>query len=202
MKYLAIDTSSKNLIVIAKNEDKCYVHYDPECGVNHSVSLMPAVEEALDKCDLNLKDVDFLACTVGAGSFTGIRIGISTIKALCFAYNKPCLSLTSFDLVAYNKNGEKIMAIIDAKHSHYYACGYDKNQVTVSPCYIDTETLNEYSKEYLLASSETIDSVKTEVLDPVTGMINAIEKKKGEVFTDLEKLCPEYVRKSQAEEGR
>ena len=88
MKYLAIDTSGKNLIVIAKNGDKEEIFFDPDCGLNHSVTLMDAVEQTAQKIQLDLSSVDFFSCTLGAGSFTGIRIGVSTIKALCFAYKK------------------------------------------------------------------------------------------------------------------
>ena len=103
MRYIAIDTSAKNLTIIAYDNGKIHKVFDEECGVNHSTELMPKLEELLHKANFDLKDADFLACVVGAGSFTGIRIGVATVKALCFAYKKPCLSITSFDTLAYNE---------------------------------------------------------------------------------------------------
>ena len=202
MKYLAIDTSGKNLIVIAKNGDKTYIGYDPECGVNHSVTLMPEVEKALKETALDLKDVDFIACTLGAGSFTGIRIGVSTVKALCFAYNKPCLPLTTFDGIAYNRQGKKVFAVIDAKHDHYYACGYDKGGVCFPPQYVDRKTLEQVSKGYKLLSFTEIDGLKTKVVSLVDGIMAYILSCSDKATFDLEALSPVYVRKSQAEEGR
>ena len=202
MKYLLIDTSSKNLIVVVRNGQTFETYFDPKCGVNHSVVLMPAIEETLKKAKLNLSDADFLACTVGAGSFTGIRIGISTLKALCFAYKKPCVFITTFDAIAYNKHGDKVMAVIDAKHDCYYTCGYDNGEVVVSPSFIDKETLLNYQKEFELLSFEEIDGINTTIVSIKDGLIKASEYKKDEKTFDLESLSPLYVRKSQAEEGR
>ena len=122
MNYLAIDTSGKNLTVIIKKGQEVYKVHDENCGVNHSVELMPKVEELIKKANFDLKSADFFACVVGAGSFTGIRIGVSTVKALCFAYSKPCLSVTSFDTMAYNIKSGKVLTLIDAKHNGFYAC--------------------------------------------------------------------------------
>ena len=202
MKYLLIDTSSKNLTVVVRNGEKIETYFDPKCGVNHSVMLMPAVEETAKKAGLDLKDADFFACTVGAGSFTGIRIGISTVKALCFAYKKPCVSITTFDAIAYNSQCQKVMAVIDAKHDCYYVCGYDNKVVTVAPSFIDKETLLSYQKEYELLSFENLDGVQSTIVSIKDGLILAGESKATEKTFDLEGLSPLYVRKSQAEEGR
>jgi tRNA A37 threonylcarbamoyladenosine modification protein TsaB len=61
MNYLAIDTSGKNLTVIIKKGDEYFTYYDEECGVSHSVDLMPRVEELLVKADFDLSTADFSA---------------------------------------------------------------------------------------------------------------------------------------------
>ena len=102
--------------------------------MKHSVLLMQAVDETLKKADMTLGDCDFFAAVVGAGSFTGIRIGISAVKGVCLATGKPALPITSFDTVAYNAlDGEKILCLVDALHGYYYACGYEKGEVTLAP---------------------------------------------------------------------
>ena len=113
MNYLAIDTSGKNLTLVLSVNGEVVTYNDGECGVNHSVELMPRIEALLEGVSVSLKEVDFIACVVGAGSFTGIRIGVSTAKALCFVYGKPCLAITSFDTLAYNEKQGKVLAIID-----------------------------------------------------------------------------------------
>ena len=75
MNYLAIDTSGKNLTILICKDGKTNYYFDSECGVNHSVNLMPKLEELCKQNDFDLKDADFFSAVVGAGSFTGIRIG-------------------------------------------------------------------------------------------------------------------------------
>ena len=201
MNYLAIDTSGKNLTVIVKYGEQIKTIHDEECGVNHSVELMPRVEQILQEMNFDLKDSDFIACVVGAGSFTGIRIGVSTVKALCFAYNKPCLSITSFDTLAYNKKG-KTLAVIDAKHGGYYACGYNDYNICLEPCYILKDQLLELSKDYSVVSSTALNEIPHELVSVKDGLIKAIEYNCDKISFDADSLTPLYVRKSQAEEGR
>ena len=129
MNYLAIDTSGKNLTVIINKNGQIFKFFDKECGVNHSVELMPVVEKVALEAQFDFSSADFFCAVVGAGSFTGIRIGVATVKAMCFAFNKPCLSITSFDTLAYNKDSGRVLSLIDAKHNGFYACGYENGKV-------------------------------------------------------------------------
>jgi tRNA threonylcarbamoyladenosine biosynthesis protein TsaB len=200
MTYLAIDTSSKILTVIAVNGDKSYT-YSEDCGTRHSVALMPAVESALDKVSLTLDGLNFIACVVGAGSFTGIRIGVSTVKAFCHALKKPYLAITSFDTLAYNIDSGSILAVIDAKHDCYYVAGYKDKQVVLEPSFISKETLIELSSDYTVVSCDDlpIDYVK---VDSAKGLAIAVKEKQSLISDDIDGLEPLYIRKSQAEEGR
>ena len=202
MNYLAIDTSGKNLTVIICKDGQIYEYFDNECGVNHSVALMPKIEEMALKAQFDFNKADFFCAVTGAGSFTGIRIGVSTIKAMCFAFNKPCLSITSFDTLAYNEQGKKVLSLIDAKHNGFYACGYQNDKVVLQPCYIDREKVIELLGEYKGISATEIDGLNLKIVSVSKGLIKAIEKKAHEINFDLESLTPLYVRKSQAEEGR
>ena len=202
MNYLAIDTSGKNLTIILKKGQDIAVFDDGECGVSHSVELMPRVEELCKKANFDLKDVDFFVAVVGAGSFTGIRIGVATVKALCFAFQKPCLSVTSFDTIAYNKNGGKVLAVIDAKHDGFYVCGYQDKKVIYPPCYITRAELNEIKDGYELLSFAEIDGLDVEKVSVANGLKIAVQENHSRITSDLNSLEPLYVRKSQAEEGR
>ena len=203
MNYLAIDTSGKNLTILICKNDIVYSYFDGECGVNHSVKVMPKVEELCIKYDFDLKDADFFCAVVGAGSFTGIRIGVSTIKAMCFAYNKPCLSITSFDTLAYNKDGGKVLAVIDAKHNGFYACGYLDNKVNLLESYLmREEVLSLIDKYDKVVSSTLIDGITSKIVPLDLGLEKAIESNLQKIEQDISLLTPLYVRKSQAEEGR
>ena len=200
MKYLAIDTSSKTLTVIAVNQDKSFV-YSEDCGTRHSVALMPAIEVALQKVGLSLNDIDFFACVTGAGSFTGIRIGVSTVKAFCHALKKPYLSITSFDALAYNIDSGAVLVVIDAKHGSYYVAGYQDKKLTLAPSFLSKEEVLSLSKDYKVVSSDDLDFNFTKV-DTATGLKLAVEAKHLSTNFDIDLLEPLYIRKSQAEEGR
>lgn len=202
MNYLAVDTSGKNLTIVICLGDKVYKYFDSECGHQHSTTLMPQIEKLALEVGFDFKSADFFSAVVGAGSFTGIRIGVSTIKAMCFAYNKPCLSITSFDTLAYNNLSDKVLAIIDAKHNGYYVCGYQNQKVVLEPCYIDRAEVEKLLLDFTGVAIEEIEGLNVKKVDIADGLISAINQNLNKVTFDLESLSPLYVRKSQAEEGR
>ena len=132
MKILAIDTSSK-ICSVAITEDKQKIielHSDDE--KTHSVKLMPMVDEAFKSTNLTLDNIDLLVCSVGPGSFTGVRIGIATMKAFADAKGIPVVQVSSLEGLAYNVINGNISAtqlastlfcsLIDANNDNVY-CG-------------------------------------------------------------------------------
>ncbi len=202
MNYLAVDTSGKNLTILICKENKVYKYFDSECGVKHSTALMPQIERLALEVGFDFNKADFFSAVVGAGSFTGIRIGVSTIKAMCFAFNKPALSITSFDTLAYNDVSDKVLAIIDAKHNGFYVCGYENGKVCFEPSYVDRSEVEKLLLEFRGVSFEQIDGLDVQKVDICKGLEKAIAQNLDKVTSDLESLTPLYVRKSQAEEGR
>ena len=200
--FVAVDTSGNYLTVVAGKGGEFYSVSIPNCMMKHSVSVMPAVEEVLKKADMRLEECDFFSAVVGAGSFTGIRIGISVVKGFCLAYNKPSLPITSFDVAAYNSLGEgKTLCLVDALHDCYYACGYEKGEVVLPPAYLTEEqVLSLVAEGYVLCGvGEFPLAEKVTVLpaDPVEGLKKAVcEKAEKGAFGELIAL---YVRKSSAE---
>ncbi len=200
--FVAVDTSGSYLTVVAGKRGEFYSVSIPNCSMKHSVSVMPAVDEVLKKADMTLGECDFFAAVVGAGSFTGIRIGISVVKGFCSAYNKPALPITSFAVAAYNSvDSEKILCLVDALHDSYYACGYEKGEVVYPPAYLsEAEVLQLIKEGYTLCGvGEFPISQKAKVLsvDPVKGLERAVcELVKKDAFGELTAL---YVRKSSAE---
>ena len=202
MNYLAIDTSGKYLSVVVCKNGIITSFHDDECGVNHSVALMPKVQELVNTAGVDFNELDFFACVVGAGSFTGIRIGVATVKAMCFAYNKPCLSITSFDTLAYNEKGGKVLAMIDAKHNGFYVCGYQDGEIILPPAYMMREDVEKIISDYKIVAIDEILGFNVNKVSVLEGLIRAVEIKRENATSDLESLVPLYVRKSQAEEGR
>ncbi len=201
--FLAVDTSGNYLTVVARKGGSYYTLSLPDCAMKHSVSVMPAVDEVLKKANMTLAECDFFAAVVGAGSFTGIRIGISIVKGFCLATGKPALPITSFDLAAYNGIGdeEKRLSLVDALHDCYYACGYQRGEIIFPPAYLtEEEVLAMQGEGYTLCGvGELPIKQRAEVLpvDPVEGLKNAVcaLEERG-AFGELTAL---YVRKSSAE---
>lgn len=201
MNYVAIDTSGKNLTLVISIDGKNYIYFNADSGVNHSVEVVTELEKLAESIPFNLKNVDFISVVVGAGSFTGIRIGVSVAKALALTYSKPMVSITSFDTIAYNNTNGRRLAIIDAKHNNFYACGYENGEVVFEASFIDEGKVRELAKDYILMSFESIQGFDTQVVSVAEGLIKATERK-ANLLEDAENVIPLYIRKSQAEEGR
>lgn len=132
MKILAIDTSSKVCSVAITEDTKKIIELHSDDEKTHSVKLMPMIDDAFKSTNLSLDDIDLLACCVGPGSFTGVRIGIATIKAFADAKGTPVTGVSSLEGLAYNTIDENtpssglsatlFCSIIDAKNGNVY-CG-------------------------------------------------------------------------------
>ncbi len=209
MNYLAIDTSGPHLTVIAKGATTATV-YREDCALRHSVILMQEVESALFRAKLDKNDVDVFCCTVGPGSFTGIRIGIATVKGLAYALGKKVLGVTSFDVIAYNMPKGRVMASVDAGHGFVYSAGYENGAVVVPPAYRSAEETALLGRGYVMLSArnaEKFDLSKGESqgtdaprISLAEGLKAAVEAKLSLATYDAETLVPLYLRKSQAEE--
>jgi tRNA threonylcarbamoyladenosine biosynthesis protein TsaB len=125
MKILGIDTTTKILCLGLAHEDKVY-EYGLEVGTRLSAVLAPTINRAL--CALNWKpdDIDYFACGLGPGSFTGIRIGLATIKGLSWSLNIPAIGIPTLDLLAQNASFIEgfVIAVIDARRDLIYCCFY------------------------------------------------------------------------------
>ncbi len=201
MNLLAVDTAQGYLSIYLSYKGKEYAAFSENAGMKHSTLLLPEVDALLKSAGATLSEMDAFGVVVGAGSFTGIRIGIATVKAFALSQSKPVITVTSFDVIAYNKRDGKRLALINAKHGHYYACGYDGEGVVISPSYLPEAEVVALSNEYELLSFEAIPNLHTTVVSPETGLASAITARK-EMGVAPENVQPLYVRKSQAEEGR
>ena len=201
MNCLAVDTSGSHLTVVILKGEEVFVNFIENCNLQHSVVLMPAIESLLNEANLEIKDIDCYGACVGPGSFTGIRIGVSTIKAFSYAFTKKVFQVTSFDILAYNKTGGRNLAVIDARHGNYYVCGYDGVNAVTVPEFVDNEGINRLKSEfpYVLTSTDVDFELKN--CDVKQGFINAVIGKISTATTEKESLVPLYVRKSQAEEN-
>ena len=136
MKILAVDTSSKNcsVAIVEVDENKNYnvlACENSDDEKTHSQKLMPMIDKIFKETNLELKNMDILACCVGPGSFTGIRIGIATMKAFADVTNIKTVSVTSLESLSYNIEEDGIIIpIIDCKNNNVYSAIFSKENNT------------------------------------------------------------------------
>ena len=125
MKVLAVDTSSKLCSVAILEDTNLIKKLELDNGLTHSETLMPLIKQLLNECELNLSDIDLLVSDIGPGSFTGIRIGVSSCKAFSDSLNIPCVGVSSLEVLAYNiKDDGIICSTIDCKNDNCYFALY------------------------------------------------------------------------------
>lgn len=121
LRILAIDTSLGGCSIALWQEDTvASVMRETESGLQ-SRRLLPMIEELLAKHGVNYSDCDAIACTIGPGGFTGIRVGLAAARALTFAMRKPLIGLTTLEVIAYGSRlrGD-ILSAINASRGQYY----------------------------------------------------------------------------------
>ena len=131
MLILAFDTSGKTASVALIRDDLILYDVLINSGLNHSEVLLPAIHQALAQTGIKITDIDLFACTIGPGSFTGLRIGASTMKGLILAAQKPVAGVSSLEALALNisPTPKKICALMDAGRGQVYIAyfKYEKN---------------------------------------------------------------------------
>lgn len=129
MKILAVDTSSRNCSVSIVEVDKninVIAQGNNDDERTHSVKLMPMIDNMFKTSNLSLDNIDLLVCCLGPGSFTGIRIGIATMKAFADVKNIPTVGVTSLESLAYNiEENATICPIIDCKNNNVYSAMFE-----------------------------------------------------------------------------
>lgn len=124
MLTLAFESSAKAASVALCDGETLIAQTTQVCGLTHSVTLLPMAEALLNNCGYALKDVDLFAVAHGPGSFTGIRIGVSTVKGLAWGCEKPAVGVSTLEAMAYNGlafgEGALICCVMDARRQQVY----------------------------------------------------------------------------------
>lgn len=102
MKILAVDSSAVSASAAIVEDGKVLGEFYLNTSLTHSQTLMPMVENVLECTRIPLSDIDLFAVSSGPGSFTGIRIGVASVKGLAMAQKKPCVGVSTLEAMAYN----------------------------------------------------------------------------------------------------
>ena len=122
IKILALDSTAEVSSVCVCEGERLVCEITVNTGNTHSQTLLPALEQALRMAEITVNDIDVFACSTGPGSFTGVRIGVATIKGIAYGKNKPCVSVSTLEALAYNQIGSNglVCPVMNARRSQVY----------------------------------------------------------------------------------
>ncbi len=135
MQILGIDTSGKNASVAVWNDGELRAQYFVQTRMTHSQVILPLCEKMLADLGIGVKDIDKFAVAAGPGSYTGLRIGISAVKALAFGLGKKCNGVSTLEAIAYNFAGA----------ADCYVCSVMKARLDILYCAVFRVSGNEVS---------------------------------------------------------
>ena len=200
MNILGIDTTTKVASCSVLYNNKFYTKSISN-EITHSEKLLPIIDESLNLAKTNLDNIDMFATINGPGSFTGIRIGLATIKAFAQVKEINIFSISSIDLIGYtafkkyNLNDQKILSLIDARNNRvYYALNKiskDENgKITFDKILdVDNDTIDnvisKINEKDIIIAGNCINSFKEK--------LNAISEKSVDVYPTTEDLISCYL---------
>lgn len=152
MTILAIDTSTDYLSLAILKDGRIAAKFHKRAHRRHSILLVPMIGKLLKKARLKVKDIDCFAISVGPGSFTGLRIGVTVVKGLAYALKRRIVAVPTLDAIADNAKSFKglICPVLDARKNKVYACIYKS----------DGKTLKKISKYLLLPAADLLKKIK------------------------------------------
>jgi tRNA threonylcarbamoyladenosine biosynthesis protein TsaB len=191
MLTLAFDTSSKTAAVAILRNDA--VLYDSLINneLNHSEVLLPAIDQACIQTGIRITDIDLFACTLGPGSFTGLRIGVGTLKGFMMATGKPAVGISSLAALALNagNNSKIICSLMDAGRGQVYRAYFR---------YHEKDLMEKISSEQAVNPNDIADEFDDETIFVGDGAIvyaDILRKKKREKI-NIARSVHQYIRAS------
>ena len=218
MLVLGVDSTSDAATAALVRDGVLLCEYTQNQKKTHSVKMLPMIEGMLSDLEIELSDIDVFACGIGPGSFTGVRIGASTVKAFCDSLSKGAVAVTSLDAL-YNNVASfdgVVIPLIFAREGECYTAAFENGEEILSPRVMTIDEIKQYAltfKKCLFSGDGAVINKETlSTLDNATfaeGRHNVISgaaiaeigyKKavSGEV-SNSDIIAPLYLRKSQAE---
>lgn len=220
MKILLADTSSSVCITGLADEEKIICENSLDNGKTHSENFMPLIEKTITESNISLDDVDYIATVAGPGSFTGIRIGIASIKAIAEVKNIKIVSINSLLSLAGNEYGKEdyICSLIDARNDQVYMGVFDKDlnrqeELEADDINIVLEKVKKYNNICFVGNGAILhknlieENFKDKTIrfsdnnkQTAYGLwVSSLKQIKNGENLNADELVPIYLRKSQAE---
>lgn len=130
MKILGIDTSNLVMSLAVVEKDKLIGEYTTNLRKNHSIRLMPAISMLLDELDIEPQELDGIAVAHGPGSYTGVRIGVTTAKTMAWSLGIPLMGISSLEAVASQGASfeGRVSPLFDARRGQVYTSLFEKGE--------------------------------------------------------------------------
>ena len=223
MKILSVSTATNHLSVALNDGQQVIVEKNEQDERNHSEHLDPLIDEILKDNNLTLKDIDRFAVAIGPGSYTGLRIGITTVKMFASILSKEVVGISTLQALAKGVKEEALVITgLDARNNNYFAAGYlsrDVQQNVILDGHYNIDVLIKAIQEYvaknevkkivfvgsgLKKQDEKIKSLGipyeygTDEQNVIhAGLIGQLAE--NAIPVDPDKLLPRYLRRTQAE---
>ena len=160
MKILAIDTTASPVSAAVLRDGSLCGEFFLNVKTTHSQTLMPVVSSLLKNAGTEIEDIDVFAVNAGPGSFTGVRIGVASVKGMTLPLGKPCACVSTLESMAYNFSDTDsiICAVMDARCSQVYNALFEKKNGVIKRLSDDralsiedlAEDLKQYSNKLVL----------------------------------------------------
>ncbi|QIB27470.1 tRNA (adenosine(37)-N6)-threonylcarbamoyltransferase complex dimerization subunit type 1 TsaB [Caloranaerobacter azorensis] len=225
MKVLAVDTSSIVATCAILDEDRLISEYILNNKRTHSQKIMPIIKEILESSELKPEDIDVFAVSIGPGSFTGLRIGVATIKSLAHALGKSVIGIPTLDALAFNLPYSEgiIVPMMDARRDRVFTGIYKWENgslcVIQKPDVMELDELMNILKERdesIIVNGDGTLVYRQKIIEALGDRVFfapksanmarassvaelALSRAKEGKFENFFDLVPDYLRKSQAQ---
>lgn len=200
MNILAVDTSSVYLGLAVTKNGKIAGYLHKKAEMAHSSILVPSIDKVLKKAKIKIGNIDVFAISAGPGSFTGLRIGVTTVKGLAYSLKKKIVAVPTLDVIARNAKGFHgiICPVLDARKNKVYSSIYRSrgkivkriSQFLLLPLEELKKKLDKYDKIYFLG-----DMIGSKAWYPRAEIVAelALNEIKNKHFVKPEDLEPMYL---------
>lgn len=220
MKILAIDSTANTSTVALLENESLIALYTVNTENTHSETLLPMVKNLLTSASVSVNEIDAFAVSNGPGSFTGVRIGVATIKGLAFGMDKKCVAVSTTEALANNLEGFDgiICPLMNARRGQVYTCIYKNGKALIEESCMMLDDLIPMLEQYnekiyfvgdgyeLIVDREIKNKCQTPEMLRYSNAFSvgkvAYQKIQNGEFTNDIDLRVNYLRKPQAERER
>ena len=220
MKILSIDSTANTSTVALLENDKLLGIYTANTKNTHSETLLPMVKHLLSTLNVSIQQIDAYAVSNGPGSFTGVRIGVATVKGLAFGKDKKCVEVSTIEALAENLEGFYgiVCPIMNARRGQVYTGAFlNGNRIIDDTCMMLCDLipmLEKYNEPIYFVGDgySLIENMQISNLKETPEMLRyqnafsvgkiAYRRLQDELYTTDKALSVEYLRKPQAERER